>query len=287
MRKQHRRLPTLECLDDRIVPSVLGGASAAMVSGTTSAEHALVISKDAHAAAEAAAHAKAKDKIGDMHHEKLHHAVKKIHVLVTPAASTQSSAQTQTGGTMAAAAAAAPAASAQVNAQASIAATTPASSATSASAGGSATLTATPAITVNTSASAPAATTTSTTSTATAAATTTTNPGDIENGPLAKAGQDLVNIYEEYEQQLGSSAPTFPQASVIHIKGTDVGVDIRSSGGDFNAFVSAMTALGMQVQSQSAAYATVEGYLPIAQLVAAAENAQTLSISPMYIGIPG
>jgi hypothetical protein len=112
------------------------------------------------------------------------------------------------------------------------------------------------------------------------------NPADIQNGPLAKAGQDLITIYEEFEQQGGSATFTSSEAGVVKIVGTSVGVDVHSSGGSFANLVSAMTALGMQVQAQSATYGIVEGLLPIGQLLAAAQNSQTLSLSPIYIGIP-
>ena len=69
-----------------------------------------------------------------------------------------------------------------------------------------------------TTASAPAAATTTTdTHTLTAVAPTTTDPGDVENGPLAKAGQDLITIYEEFQQQGGSATFTSSEAGRIRI----------------------------------------------------------------------
>jgi hypothetical protein len=112
---------------------------------------------------------------------------------------------------------------------------------------------------------------------------TTTNPGDIQNGPLAKAGEDLITIYEEFEQQGGGATFTSSEAAVVKIVGTSVGVDVHSSGGSFANLVSAMTALGMQIQTQNAASGVVEGLLPIGQLLAAAQNSQTLSLTPEYI----
>ncbi len=112
---------------------------------------------------------------------------------------------------------------------------------------------------------------------------TSSDPGDIQNGPLAKAGQDLITIYEEFEQQGGSSTFTSSEAGVVRIVGTSVGVDVHSAGGNLANLVSAMTALGMQVQAQNATDGVVEGLLPIGELLAAAQNSQTLSLTPEYI----
>jgi len=111
----------------------------------------------------------------------------------------------------------------------------------------------------------------------------TTDPGDIPNGPLAKAGQDLITIYEEFEQQGGSATFTSSEAGVVKIVGTSVGVDVHSAGGNFANLVSAMNVLGMQVQVQNATYGIVEGLLPIGELLAAAQNSQILSLTPETI----
>jgi len=106
---------------------------------------------------------------------------------------------------------------------------------------------------------------------------------EIKNGPLAKAGQDLIKIYDEFQQQGGSASFTSSESGTVVIEGSNVGVDINMSGGDFAGFVSQLKSLGMQVQSMSAADGVVEGLLPISQLPTVAQNSQTLSLSPMYI----
>jgi hypothetical protein len=108
------------------------------------------------------------------------------------------------------------------------------------------------------------------------------NPGDIQNGPLAKAGADLIAIYQEFEQNSGATLSA-NQSGDVEVIGSNVGVDIHSTGADFSSFVSAMTDLGMQVQTQDAAHGIVEGLLPIGQLPAAAQNSLTASISAIYI----
>jgi len=112
---------------------------------------------------------------------------------------------------------------------------------------------------------------------------TTSDPGNIQNGPLAKAGQDLITIYEDFQNQGGSATFTSSEKGVVRIVGTSVGVDVHSAGGNFDSLVSAMTALGMQVQAKDATHGIIEGLLPIGQLVSAAQNSQTLSLSPTYI----
>jgi hypothetical protein len=114
---------------------------------------------------------------------------------------------------------------------------------------------------------------------------TTPSLSDIKNGSLAKAGQDLITIYQEFQQQGGKAPFTSSKSGLVKIQGTSVGVDIQSAGGDFNSFVSAMTTLGMQVRATDATDGIVEGFLPISQLPSAAQNSQTLSLSPIYIPI--
>jgi hypothetical protein len=69
----------------------------------------------------------------------------------------------------------------------------------------------------------------------------------------------------------------------VKIKGGDVGVDVNTAGSNFSQFVSTLTSLGMQVQTQDATHGIVEGFLPIGQLPTVAQNPQTLSITPIYV----
>jgi hypothetical protein len=115
-------------------------------------------------------------------------------------------------------------------------------------------------------------------------AATPTDVGNPETGPLANAGVDLINIYQQFEAQGGGSTFTPSGAGVVEIKGTSVGIDAHmKAGGDFNSYVSTLSSLGMQIQRQDAAHGLVEGLLPIGQLVAAAQNPQTTSLSAVYI----
>jgi len=126
----------------------------------------------------------------------------------------------------------------------------------------------------------------STAATSATTTTTTTTPTieEIKNGPLAKAGQVLITVYDEYKAQGAGSTFTSSQANLIDIEGTSVGVDIKSIGGDFNAFVSKLTGMGLKVRTSNAASGDVEGLLPIAQLPNVTQDAQTLSVSPISQG---
>lgn len=142
---------------------------------------------------------------------------------------------------------------------------------------------ATPTATTTTTSTTPVTATPTTTSTS--ATTTTTDVSDVENGPLAKGGQGLVELYVAYQAFVqGGGSGTFtppPSAASIEIVGSDVGVDVRGSG-DINAFAAALANLGMQVQATNAPTMTVEGLVPIAQLVNVAQLPQTIGLTPIY-----
>ena len=250
MRKQRRHFPMLELLDDRVVPS---GVGMAPIAHAAAAEHA-AIRAEAHAAKVEAHVLKADEAV----HAKAVHNARVHHNRIVPAAHVS-------GGSAASI-------SVMVGSSANGAAASPATAASPAivvSATGTGTAQA-QVPTVATAAIATSGTPPRRLRTRRFRSATTSDPGDIENGPLAKAGQDLITIYEEFEQQGGSSTFTSSEAGLVRIVGTSVGVDVHSTGGSFANLVSAMTALGMQVQAQNATDGIVEGLLPIGQLVAAA-----------------
>jgi hypothetical protein len=242
----------LERLDDRVLPSGVGMAPTAHAAG---AEH-LAIHTEVHPMAKLkeAVHAKV------VHDARVHHhrIVPAVHVSGGQASSISIAVGSPARGAAAASQAAVVGANGTGHAHASTMATA--------------------AIV----ASVPPTAQTGNTSVPSQAA-STTGPGDIQNGPLAKAGQDLITIYEEFEQQGGGATFASSEAGLVEIVGTSVGVDVHSGGGDFAQLVSAMTALGMQVQAQDASHGVVEGLLPIGALLPAAQNSQTLSLSPIYV----
>jgi len=133
-----------------------------------------------------------------------------------------------------------------------------------------------------------AATTVSNSSPKPASATTraaaTTDIGDVKNGPLAKAGQDLIAIYQEYQsfvQAGGTGTFTSSRASVIMISGTSVKLNVRGTG-NIGTLAGQLGALGMRVESTDARTGTVEGFAPISQLVNIAQMTQVTTVEPVY-----
>jgi hypothetical protein len=100
--------------------------------------------------------------------------------------------------------------------------------------------------------------------------------------------QNLNTIYQEYQRFVadgGTGTFTSSLSNLIRIQGTNVGVEVHGNGGDFNALVTSLQGLGMQITATDAVTQTVEGMLPISQLPAAAQEPQTLSVTPGYLPV--
>jgi hypothetical protein len=97
----------------------------------------------------------------------------------------------------------------------------------------------------------------------------------------------LNTIYQQYLQFLnsgGSGSFSSSLSNLIQIQGTNVGVEVHGKGtGDFNALVSSLESMGMQISATDAVTQTVVGMLPITDLPAAALGLQTLSVTPLYL----
>lgn len=255
MRKQRLRSLMLERLDDRVLPS---GVGMAPIAHAAVAEHAAIHS-EAHAA-----------KIKEAVHATMVHNARMHHHRIVPAA--------QVSGKSASTSSAVPSGPSSGVAVASPAIAAAATGTGQAQAPTAATAAIVASVTPPSAAANALVVTPPTTTT-----TTTTNPDDIQNGPLAKAGQDLITIYEEFQQQGAGTTFSSSEAGLVEIAGTSVGVDVHAAGGSFASVVSAMTALGMKVQAQDSSHGVVEGLLPIGALLSAAQNSQTLSITPIYV----
>lgn len=113
---------------------------------------------------------------------------------------------------------------------------------------------------------------------------TSNNIADVKHGPMARAGEQLLTIYQEYQAfttandqgQFHSS-----QADLVDIRGTTVGLDV-SGVGDFNALQTTLRNQGMQITGVDPVRRIVEGFLPIAQLPTIAANPQVSGILPVY-----
>jgi hypothetical protein len=284
MKEQRRHLPMLEALDLRIVPSTVGITP---VRPAVAAEHAAVVGAvhvtKVHHPVQTHAHAHTK------HHAKVHPAPTGSTTPVSTAPVVSYGAASATpavaiGSSAAATDPVTPTAAATATAATTSATATAPTNATTAAA--PATPVATPSATSTFLTQAAANATTTTTTVPTTTTTTTTGSSDIgnpETGPLAKAGVDLITIYQEFEAQGGSSTFTSSEAGIIKIKGTSVGIEAHMSGGTFQTYLDALAGLGMQVESVDPTHGIVEGFLPISQLPAAAQNAQTQALSAIYV----
>lgn len=113
---------------------------------------------------------------------------------------------------------------------------------------------------------------------------TSVDIADVKNGPLAKAGSQLISIYQEYQtflQQGGGGEFVSQQAPWIMFDGDKVGVDF-SGVGDFNAMRTSLANLGMDVTATDSTRRIVEGYIPIAQLVTASKVPQVNGMVAMF-----
>jgi len=269
-RHSRKALPVLEPLDERIAPSSLGMA---LATPTVAAERSSVRAR----AGNRAIHAKARR--AHLRHARIQLAPQVVYTTPTVANASPAS----TGASVAS----------QANVQADV-------SASSSSSGSEVSIAVPQAATsspTTSGASTSGSTTNSTSSGSVEAVPTALSdaPGtgggtgevsNIKSGPLAKAGQNLATIYEEYTKQGSGASFTSSLSGIVDIRGGTVKVAAHSAGGSLTTYVSTLTNMGLQVTATDATTGTVEGYLPITQLPNAAQNAQTLSLSPGYIPVP-
>jgi hypothetical protein len=99
--------------------------------------------------------------------------------------------------------------------------------------------------------------------------------------PMANVTSDLKAVFSAF--QGGSTTPTLTtQFPMLRFQGNSVGVNIKASNGNFAAMVTALTNLGMTINTQSAAFGLVEGFLPINQLPTASALPAVASIVPNF-----
>jgi hypothetical protein len=112
---------------------------------------------------------------------------------------------------------------------------------------------------------------------------TTSNLADAQNGPLALAGQQLVQLYQQYQTyvQGGSGQFTSNLSSLIDIRGTQVGVDVRGFQ-NFATLHTELQNLGMQIGATDPTGMINEGWLPIAALPQVATLPEVVQIQALY-----
>ena len=113
---------------------------------------------------------------------------------------------------------------------------------------------------------------------------TTANLADVKNGPMANAGQDLINVYQAYIHNGGNSAAIAQQYPALDIKGNTINVGVTAYQ-NLSQLQTSLVNLGMQVTATSAKYNLITGYVPISQLPTVSEIPQTLAVAPNYKAI--
>ena len=111
---------------------------------------------------------------------------------------------------------------------------------------------------------------------------TSTNLADVQNGPMANMGQDLIGVYQTFLHSSGDVSQLPAKFPLLQFKGNSVFVGVNSGGGDFQQFTSSLTNMGMQITASSAYYGLDEGYMPITQLPTVAQSPLTMSGHPIY-----
>src|SRR5947199_10519858 len=72
-----------------------------------------------------------------------------------------------------------------------------------------------------------------------------TNLADVQNGPMANLGGTLINVYETYIHNGGDASKLPAKFPLLQFKGSSVFIGVNDGGGDFNAFTTSLSNLGM------------------------------------------
>ena len=108
---------------------------------------------------------------------------------------------------------------------------------------------------------------------------TSTNIGDIQNGPMANLGGQLITLYQKSQEQpdtniLASQYPT------LQIQNDSVLMSL-TTWGDLSKLQTSVTNLGMKINSTSATYGMITGWMPIHQLQTLAQLPNLVSGRPI------
>ncbi len=61
-----------------------------------------------------------------------------------------------------------------------------------------------------------------------------TNLADVQNGPMANLGGDLIKVYETYIHSGGNASKLPAEFPLLQFKGSNVFIGVNDGGGDFN-----------------------------------------------------
>ncbi len=111
---------------------------------------------------------------------------------------------------------------------------------------------------------------------------TDTNLYDVQNGPMANMGQELISVYKAFIQSGGNTSSLATEFPEVEFNNGMIGTQVKSLGGDFSQFVTTLRDVGLHVTSSSAYYGLVDGWAPVNALPTIAEAQQTMSGSPLY-----
>jgi hypothetical protein len=117
---------------------------------------------------------------------------------------------------------------------------------------------------------------------------TTTSLHNIQQGPLAKAGENLANLYLNYRTAAAAgTTAAFEKttsaasgAGSVDVVGDTVGVELVAVG-NLSAFESSMQALGMSIQSTTPADNAIAGFIPIGMISQIAQSSTVLHMTPL------
>lgn len=120
------------------------------------------------------------------------------------------------------------------------------------------------------------------------------NIADVVRGPLANAGDTLINVYQKYQaylqqggQQGGFAKSALnPYKGTIYFSGDSVGVSIRAgNNADFAATVTSLRGAGLVVGGTDSFNRVIEGQLPISKLPTVAALPGVLGLHPLWATI--
>ena len=117
---------------------------------------------------------------------------------------------------------------------------------------------------------------------------TSTNLADVENGPMANLGGQLINLYEAFQGGQTNSSALAKQFPLDQFQGDSVLMGLTAYT-DFQGFKTSLSNLGMQIVDTNPTDGLVDGWLPINELPTAAQLPQTMSGQPDMSGcnLPG
>jgi len=111
---------------------------------------------------------------------------------------------------------------------------------------------------------------------------TSTNLADVQNGPMANLGQQMIGVYESFVNAQGQTCQLPSQFPYFSFQGDMIQAEFQEYGTNFSQFQTQLQNLGMQVTVSSAYYGEVDGWMPISQLPTAAQAPDVSTGFPIF-----